>query len=79
MPASYLKSRHGRSSTNGHSSLEAQLLNIDKDLRKVMTSISAQNAQRTAQSVPQGNYFTFVKEKQDECKTSRLYICLYFK
>ena len=44
-------------------------MNIDKDLRKVMTSISAQNAQRTAQSVPQGNYFTFVKEQHDECKT----------
>ena len=52
-------------------------MNIDKDLRKVMTSINAQNAQRTAQSVPQGTYFTFVKGKQDECKTPIDYTFVY--
>ena len=52
-------------------------MNIDKDLRKVMTSINAQNAQRTAQSVPQGTYFSFVKEKQDKCKTPIDYTYIY--
>ena len=43
---------HGALSAHSYNKLEAQLMNIDRDLRKVMAGISTQNSQRP--SVQQG-------------------------